>query len=53
MAGPMARALNLLRDLGQIAAFSRLTTTVHYRIHINDVGMLVVMPNWARQQTLR
>lgn len=44
MADKIARALHLLRAVGQAAVFSRSTTTVHYRIYINDVGMLVVMP---------
>ncbi|MCB2008526.1 MAG: LysR family transcriptional regulator [Burkholderiaceae bacterium] len=44
MAGHITRALELLREMGQVAVFSRLTTTVHYRVYINDVGMLVVMP---------
>jgi len=40
----IARALDMLREVDQVATFSRATTTVHYRIYINDVGMLVVMP---------
>jgi DNA-binding transcriptional LysR family regulator len=48
MAGKITRALNLLREMGQGASFARKTTTVHYRIYINDVGMLVVMPQVLR-----
>jgi DNA-binding transcriptional LysR family regulator len=48
MAGTITRALHLLRGVGQAASFSRGTTTVHYRIYINDVGMLVVMPQVLR-----
>lgn len=48
MAGKIARALGLLREAGQSASFARATTTVHYRIYINDVGMLVVMPQVLR-----
>lgn len=44
MAVKITRALNLLREVGQSATFARGTTKVHYRIYINDVGMLVVMP---------
>lgn len=49
MAEQIARALTLLRDMGQVAVFSRSTTTVHYRIYINDVGMLVMMPQVLKQ----
>ena len=44
MAIKIARALDMLREVDQAATFSRATTTVHYRIYINDVGMLVMMP---------
>ncbi len=45
----IARALTMLREVHQVATFSRSTTTVHYRIYINDVGMLVVMPQVLKQ----
>ncbi len=48
MAIKIARALDMLREVDQAATFSRATTTVHYRIYINDVGMLVVMPQVLR-----
>ncbi len=48
MAAKITRALNLLREMGQPASFSRSSTMVHYRIYINDVGMLVVMPQVLR-----
>jgi len=48
MADKIARALNLLREMGPMATFSRSTSAVHYRVYINDVGMLVVMPQVLR-----
>lgn len=48
MATTIARALAILGDVGQSLAFSPASTTVHYRIYINDVGMLVVMPQVLR-----
>ena len=40
----ISRALDILREVDQPATFSPLTTTIDYRIYINDVGMLLVMP---------
>ncbi|HQX60302.1 MAG: LysR family transcriptional regulator [Rhodoferax sp.] len=48
MSAAIARALDTLRGIGQAQAFSRATSTVHYRVYINDVGMLVVMPQVVR-----
>jgi len=49
MADKIARALSLLREMGPVTRFSPGTTTVQYRVYINDVGMLVVMPQVLRQ----
>lgn len=51
MAGQIARALDMLRTVGKVPAFNQATTTVHYRIYINDVGMLVVLPRVLRHIT--
>lgn len=48
MSVSIARALDILRDVGQAPTFAQATTTVHYRVYINDVGMLVVMPGVLR-----
>jgi len=48
MSAAIARALDILRGVGQAQVFSQASTTVHYRIYINDVGMLVVMPGVLR-----
>jgi DNA-binding transcriptional LysR family regulator len=48
MAAAIARALDILGGVGQAQAFSQANTTIHYRIYINDVGMLVVMPQVLR-----
>lgn len=48
MAAQIARALDMLRGVGKTHAFNQATTTVHYRIYINDIGMLVVMPQVLR-----
>ena len=44
----ISRALDILREVDQPATFSPHSTTVNYRIYINDVGMLVVMPQVLR-----
>jgi DNA-binding transcriptional LysR family regulator len=49
MSAVIARALDILRSVGQAQVFSQASTTVHYRIYINDVGMLVMMPGVLRQ----
>jgi len=49
MATTIARALEILGGVGQVLTFSQASTTVHYRVYINDVGMLVVMPQVLRQ----
>jgi DNA-binding transcriptional LysR family regulator len=45
----LTRALDILRNLDQPAEFSPQGNTIHYRIYINDVGMLVVMPQVLRR----
>ncbi|MEO7938269.1 MAG: LysR family transcriptional regulator, partial [Burkholderiaceae bacterium] len=47
----VTRALDILREVDQSATFALATTTAHYRIYINDVGMLVVMPQVVRYVT--
>lgn len=47
----ITRALDILREVGQSASFALATTSVHYRIYINDVGMLVMMPDVLRHVT--
>lgn len=48
IASNVRRALDILRDVDHGASFALDTTTVHYRIYINDVGMLIVMPHVLR-----
>ena len=48
MSVKISRALDILREVDQPATFSPHSTTVNYRIYINDVGMLVVMPQVLR-----
>ena len=48
IAAKVAQALALLRDVDRVASFSPQTTTVNYRVYINDVGMQVVMPHVMR-----
>ncbi len=48
MSVKISRALDILREVDQPATFSAHSTTVNYRIYINDVGMLVVMPQVLR-----
>lgn len=45
----LTRALDILRNLDQPAEFSPQGNNIHYRIYINDVGMLVVMPQLLRR----
>ena len=45
MAGKVARALDILREVDQPDVFSPATTTLNYRIYINDVGMQVLLPH--------
>lgn len=40
----ITQALNILREVDQPVTFSPATTTNNFRIYINDVGMLLVMP---------
>jgi len=49
MAGKVARALAILRELDQPDVFSPATTTLNYRIYINDVGMQVLLPHVLRK----
>jgi len=44
MSVKIARALDILREVDQPTTFTPRSTSVHYRIYINDIGMLVVMP---------
>lgn len=48
MALKITRALDIVREVDHPAEFSPLTTNVHFRIYINDVGMLLVMPQVFR-----
>jgi len=48
IASRTTRALDILREVDQSATFALATTTVHYRIYINDIGLLVVMPQVLR-----
>ena len=48
MSVKISRALDILREVDQPATFSPHSTTVNYRIYINDVGMLVIMPQVLR-----
>ncbi len=48
MSTKLTQALNILRDVDQPAEFTPRNTSIHYRIYINDIGMLVVMPQVLR-----
>lgn len=48
IASRITRALDILREVDQSPTFALATTTVHYRIYINDIGLLVVMPQVLR-----
>ena len=40
----ISQALDILREVDQPITFSPSTTTINFRIYINDIGMLLVMP---------
>ncbi len=40
----ITKALDIVRDVDQPTKFSPQTTTTNFRVYINDVGMLLVMP---------
>jgi len=44
MAPKVRMALELLREVDQPASFTPSTTTINFRIYINDVGLMMVMP---------
>ena len=44
MAGKITRVLELMREVDQPAVFLPQTTSTNFRVYINDVGMLLVMP---------
>ena len=44
MSAKIAKALDIVREVDQPAAFSPQTSTINFRVYINDVGMLLVMP---------
>ena len=44
MSGKITRALDILRDVDQPADFSPLTTSINFKVYINDIGMLLMMP---------
>ncbi len=48
MAGKVARALDILREVDQPDTFLPASTTLNYRIYINDVGMQVLLPRVLR-----
>ncbi len=44
MAPKIARALAIIREVDQPSVFDPATSEVHFRIYINDIGAIVVMP---------
>lgn len=40
----ITRALDIVREVDQTADFSPLTTSINFRVYINDIGMLLMMP---------
>jgi len=44
MAPRVAQVLELLRGVDSASEFSPATTTINYRIYINDTGLIVLMP---------
>jgi len=48
MAGKVARALDILREVGQPDTFLPASTTLNYRMYINDVGMQILLPRVLR-----
>jgi DNA-binding transcriptional LysR family regulator len=44
MSAKITRALDILREVDQEAQFTPQTSTINFRVYINDIGMLLVMP---------
>ena len=44
MSGKITRALDILREVDQPDDFSPRTTTINFKVYINDIGMLLMMP---------
>ncbi len=44
MSVKITRALDIVREVDQPDKFSPQTTTVNFRVYINDIGMLLMMP---------
>ena len=44
MSTKISKALDIVREVDQPAKFAPQTTTINFRVYINDVGMLLVMP---------
>jgi DNA-binding transcriptional LysR family regulator len=44
MSTKITRALDILRDVDQVAHFSPQTTSINFKVYINDIGMLLMMP---------
>lgn len=49
MSGKIRRALDILRQVDLADEFSPLTSTIDFRIYINDIGMLLVMPQVVKR----
>ncbi len=45
MAAKVTHVLQVLAGLGQPEAFAPATSDIHYRVYINDIGMIVSMPS--------
>ena len=48
MSVKISKALDIVREVDQPAAFLPQSTSINFRIYINDVGMLLVMPQVFR-----
>lgn len=48
MAVKITRALDIVREVDQPAHFLPQTTTINFRVYINDIGMQLVMPRVVR-----
>jgi DNA-binding transcriptional LysR family regulator len=44
MSTKITRALDILREVDQEAQFTPQTSSINFRVYINDIGMLLVMP---------
>ncbi|MES2537144.1 MAG: LysR family transcriptional regulator [Pseudomonadota bacterium] len=49
MAPKIGRILDLLREVDQPAKFSPLTTEINFKVYVNDVGLITVMPMVMRR----